>query len=115
MSRSLKKGPYVDMRLMGKVEKQQRAGDRRPIRTWSRDCTIVPEFVGQYFEIHNGKNFFKVLMTEEDGRDSVLLGHRPGPPGRTSGHTPGRTHDPASGRTPGPGDHAPGRDRPADE
>jgi len=72
MSRSLRKGPYVDLRLMGKVEKQQRANDRRPIRTWSRDCTIVPEFVGVYFEIHNGKNFFKVLVTEE------MVGHKLG-------------------------------------
>lgn len=72
MSRSLKKGPYVDTRLMAKVEKQQRANDRRPIRTWSRDCTIVPEFVGVYFEIHNGKNFFKVLVTEE------MVGHKLG-------------------------------------
>ena len=72
MSRSLKKGPYVDLRLMGKVEKQQKTNDRRPIRTWSRDCTIVPEFVGVYFEVHNGKNFFKVLMTEE------MVGHKLG-------------------------------------
>src|SRR5258706_3217477 len=72
MSRSLKKGPYVDMRLMGKVEKQQRAGDRRPIRTWSRDCTIVPEFVGQTFEIHNGKNFLKLFVTED------MVGHKLG-------------------------------------
>ena len=72
MSRSLKKGPYVDVRLMAKVEKQQQAGDRRPIRTWSRDCTIIPEFVGVYFEIHNGKNFFKVLVTEE------MVGHKLG-------------------------------------
>ena len=72
MSRSLKKGPYVDMRLLAKVDRNQKTNDRRPIRTWSRDCTIVPEFVGQYFEIHNGKTFFKVLCTEE------MVGHKLG-------------------------------------
>jgi small subunit ribosomal protein S19 len=87
MSRSLKKGPYVDMRLMAKVEKHQQTNDRRPIRTWSRDCTIIPEFIGVYFEIHNGKNFFKVLMTEE------MVGHKLGEfaPTRTfKGHSGGK-------------------------
>src|SRR5438045_911141 len=52
MSRSLKKGPYVDVRLLAKVE---RVGTREPIKTWARDCTIVPEFVGATFLAHNGK------------------------------------------------------------
>ena len=47
MSRSLKKGPYVDERLLAKVEQQQRTGNREPIKTWSRDCTIVPDFIGR--------------------------------------------------------------------
>ena len=72
MSRSLKKGPYVDMRLLGKVEKSQKLNDRRPIRTWARDCTIVPEFVGQNFEIHNGRQFFKLFVTED------MVGHKLG-------------------------------------
>src|SRR5579859_921668 len=72
MSRSLKKGPYVDFRLLSKVEKQQKMGDRRPIRTWSRDCTIVPDFVGAVFEVHNGRTFFKVLVSEE------MVGHKLG-------------------------------------
>src|SRR5262245_52118227 len=72
MGRSLKKGPYVDMRLLAKVEKQARVTDRMPIRTWSRDCTIVPEFVGQTFEIHNGKNFVKLFVTED------MVGHKLG-------------------------------------
>jgi small subunit ribosomal protein S19 len=94
MSRSLKKGPYVDMRLMGKVEKQQQTADRRPIRTWSRDCTIVPEFVGVYFEIHNGKNFFKVLVTEE------MVGHKLGefaPTRVFKGHSGGKRAAAAAG------------------
>lgn len=72
MSRSLKKGPHVDHRLLAKVEKQQRVTDRRPIRTWSRDCTIVPEFVGQTFEIHNGRMFIKLYVTED------MVGHKLG-------------------------------------
>jgi small subunit ribosomal protein S19 len=71
MSRSLKKGPYVDMRLLAKVEKMP-AGSGRPIRTWSRDCTIVPEFVGQTFEIHNGRQFMKLFVTED------MVGHKLG-------------------------------------
>jgi small subunit ribosomal protein S19 len=72
MSRSLKKGPYVDLRLLAKVEKQQKTMDNKPIRTWSRDCTIVPEFVGQNFEIHNGRMFYKLFVTED------MVGHKLG-------------------------------------
>jgi small subunit ribosomal protein S19 len=69
MSRSLKKGPHVDERLLTKVE---RRGTREPIRTWSRDCTIVPEFVGATFLVHNGKQFSKVYVTED------MVGHKLG-------------------------------------
>ena len=72
MSRSLKKGPYVDARLMGKVERQASAGDRKPIKTWARDCTIVPEFIGMNFEIHNGRVFVKLFVTED------MVGHKLG-------------------------------------
>jgi small subunit ribosomal protein S19 len=72
MSRSLRKGPYVDLRLLAKVEKQQRGTDRRPICTWSRDCTIVPEFVAQTFEVHNGRVFVKLYVTED------MVGHKLG-------------------------------------
>jgi len=65
MSRSLKKGPYVDERLFAKVNKAQRTGSREPIRTWARDCTIVPEFVGITFLIHNGRQFAKLYVTED--------------------------------------------------
>jgi small subunit ribosomal protein S19 len=87
MSRSLKKGPYVDMRLLGKVEKQQKTMDSRPIRTWARDCTIVPEFVGLNFEIHNGRMFYKLFVTED------MVGHKLGEfaPTRTfKGHSGGK-------------------------
>ena len=65
MSRSRKKGPYVDERLMSKVERNQRANNREPIKTWSRDCTIVPDFIGVTFLIHNGRQFMKLYVTED--------------------------------------------------
>jgi small subunit ribosomal protein S19 len=71
MSRSLKKGPYVDLRLLTKVEKQTGVV-KEPIKTWSRDCTIVPEFIGATFLVHNGKSFLKVYVTEE------MVGHKLG-------------------------------------
>jgi small subunit ribosomal protein S19 len=70
MSRSLKKGPYVDPRLLAKVEKL--GGRKEPIKTWSRDCTIVPEFVGHTFLVHNGKQHLKVFVTED------MVGHKLG-------------------------------------
>src|SRR5262249_47337521 len=87
MSRSMKKGPYVDERLMAKVEKQQRGGRKEPIQTWSRDCTIVPEFVGFTFAVHNGRQFIKLYVTED------MVGHKLGEFARTR---PSRA--PAGGR-----------------
>lgn len=72
MSRSLKKGPYVDEKLYRKVEKQEQAGRREPIRTWARACTIVPEFVGATFKVHNGRAFVDVFVTED------MVGHKLG-------------------------------------
>ncbi len=72
MGRSLKKGPFVDPKLFAKVEKQDRAGTKEPIRTWARACTIVPEFVGHTFMVHNGKAHIKVFVTEE------MVGHKLG-------------------------------------
>jgi small subunit ribosomal protein S19 len=73
MSRSLKKGPYVDQRLLAKVERQQRVGGRNePLKTWSRDCTIVPEFIGQTFLVHNGRQFMRLYVTED------MVGHKLG-------------------------------------
>ncbi|MHC4063414.1 MAG: 30S ribosomal protein S19 [Planctomycetota bacterium] len=65
MARSQKKGPFVDEKLFGKVLKAKETGTTVPIRTWSRRCTIVPEFVGHKFAVHNGKNFVEVLVTED--------------------------------------------------
>ena len=72
MGRSLKKGPYVDPKLYEKVQKQQRAGEHVPLRTWARACTIVPEFVGCTFMVHNGKQHLKVFVTED------MVGHKLG-------------------------------------
>ena len=72
MSRSLKKGPYVDYKVYRKVQKQTEAGTKEPIKTWARACAIVPEFVGFTFLVHNGRQHVKVYVTED------MVGHRLG-------------------------------------
>lgn len=72
MARSIKKGPYVDPKLMEKVERMNRSGDRRPFKTWSRRSMILPEFVGHTMGIHNGKQHISVFITEN------MVGHRLG-------------------------------------
>ena len=71
MSRSLKKGPYVDPKLLKKISKLK-PGDKTVIKTWSRDCTITPEMVGFTFGVHNGKEHIPVFITEE------MVGHKLG-------------------------------------
>ena len=63
MTRSLKKGPYVDEKVYTKVMKAKESGDRKPVKTWSRSCTIVPEFIGHTFAVHNGKDFVEFFVT----------------------------------------------------
>ncbi len=72
MGRSTKKGPYVDPKLWVKVQKLDQAGTKDPIQTWARACTIVPEFVGHTFLVHNGKQHMKVFVTED------MVGHKLG-------------------------------------
>ena len=72
MGRSQKKGPYIDEKLYHKVIKQTESGGRDPIKTWARACTIIPEFVGFTFLVHNGKLFHKVFVTED------MVGHKLG-------------------------------------
>lgn len=72
MSRSLKKGPYVDEKLQQKVQKAIAQGDKKPIKTWARASTIVPEMVGLSFAVHNGKDFISVVVTEN------MVGHKLG-------------------------------------
>lgn len=64
MSRSTKKGPYIDERVMKKVMAQKATGDKTPIKTWSRACQIPPDFVGHTFAVHNGRNFINVYILE---------------------------------------------------
>lgn len=72
MGRSLKKGPYYDEKLMRKVMRQKDANVWDPIKTWSRRSTVIPEFVGHTFLVHNGKIFNKVLISED------MVGHKLG-------------------------------------
>lgn len=65
MGRSIKKGPYIDEKLLKKVQRQEASGAHEPIRTWARSCTVIPEFVGHTFLVHNGKIFIKVYVTED--------------------------------------------------
>jgi small subunit ribosomal protein S19 len=72
MGRSSKKGPYVDPKLFFRVRQQNESGRKEPIKTWARRCTIVPEFVGATFMVHDGRNHQKVFVTEE------MVGHKLG-------------------------------------
>lgn len=72
MSRSLKKGPYIDEKLLKKVMKQKEAGRKEAIKTWARASQIPPEFVGHTFAVHNGKKFLDVFVNE------AMVGHRLG-------------------------------------
>ncbi len=72
MARSIKKGPYVEPKLLKKIERMSASGRKQPIKTWSRRSMILPEFVGHTFSVHNGKNFISVFITEN------MVGHRLG-------------------------------------
>ena len=72
MSRSIKKGPFIDQNLTEKVEVAVQTDSRKPIQTWSRRSTITPEFVGLNFNVHNGKKFVPVYVTEN------MVGHKLG-------------------------------------
>lgn len=72
MTRSLKKGPYIDQKLLNKVLKLKSEKKEEPIKTWARDCIILPEMVGFTFLVHDGKNFVPVKVNEE------MVGHKLG-------------------------------------
>lgn len=72
MSRSTKKGPYVDERLHKRTLAQKATGSSEALKTWSRSCTVIPDFVGHTYQVHNGKTFMKVFVTEE------MVGHKLG-------------------------------------
>ena len=94
MARSVKKGPFIDLHLMRKVETMNTARDKRVIRTWSRRSTISPEMVGHTFAVHNGRKFMPVFVTEN------MVGHKLGEfsPTRTfHGHSGDRKAEVKSG------------------
>ncbi|MBU8902156.1 MAG: 30S ribosomal protein S19 [Victivallales bacterium] len=72
MSRSVRKGPFVDGHLLKKVERMNASGKKLPIKTWSRRSMIIPDFVGHTFNVHNGKSFATVFVTEN------MVGHKLG-------------------------------------
>lgn len=83
MSRSSKKGPFIDPKVLAKVMKQKQEGSKTPIKTWSRACVITPEFVGHTFLVHQGKDFVEVFVSES------MVGHKLGefaPTRRFRGH-----------------------------
>lgn len=72
MGRSLRKGPFIDHHLLEKIDKQNKSGTKKPIKTWSRRSMIIPDMVGHTFEVHNGKKFLAVFISEN------MVGHRLG-------------------------------------
>ena len=90
MARSLKKGPYVDAKLLKKVEQMNVSGRKQPIKTWARASMIAPEFVGHNFAVHNGKIFVAVFVSEN------MVGHRLGEFAPTRGF---KTHGIATDKT----------------
>ena len=85
MSRAIWKGPFVEPGLLAKVEKMKNTSNKKPIKTWSRKSTIIPEFIGISFLIHNGKKFIPIKISDE------MVGHKLGefsPTRSFSGHTP---------------------------
>ena len=84
MGRSLKKGPFVDVKLLDKIDAMNETGQKRPIKTWSRRSMVTPDFVGHTFLVHNGKEFTSVFVTEN------MVGHKLGefsPTRKFGGHS----------------------------
>jgi len=98
MSRGIWKGPFVHPALLKKVDKLKSGDRKKPIKTWSRNSTIIPEFVGHSFLIHNGKSFIPITISEE------MVGHKLGefsPTRKFAGHTPADKKAAAEGAAPG--------------
>jgi small subunit ribosomal protein S19 len=112
MSRSIKKGPFVDHHLMQKVDKARSTSDKRPIKTWSRRSTVMPDFVGLTLAVHNGKQHVPVYVTEN------MVGHKLGEFALTrifKSHSAAgkRTEDAGGGRPPAAPGSAPAAAAPA--
>ena len=105
MSRSIKKGPYVDANVQKRVDAQIASGSKAPITTWARDCTIVPEFVGCNFLVHNGRQFMRLYVTED------MVGHKLGefaPTRIFKGHSGRKAAEAGAAVAPAAGGRAPG-------
>jgi small subunit ribosomal protein S19 len=89
MARSIKKGPFVDAHLLKKIEAAQASGNKKPIKTWSRRSMILPSFVGLNLQVHNGKEFAEIFVTDN------MVGHKLGEFAVTRAF---RTHDVMSGK-----------------
>src|SRR6188508_2729260 len=112
MARSVKKGPFVDLHLMNKVESARATSDKRPIKTWSRRSTILPDFIGLTIAVHNGKQHIPVYVTEN------MVGHKLGEFALTrifKSHSAAgkRTEEAVGGDRRGPTGGAPGAAAPA--
>ena len=97
MARSIKKGPFVDHHLLAKVEAARAASDKRPIKTWSRRSTVLPDFVGLTIAVHNGKQHIPVYVTEN------MVGHKLGEFAHTrtfKGHSKAGSADKKASPTP---------------
>ena len=100
MTRGIWKGPFVHPSLLKKIDRLKNQTRKSPIKTWSRNSTIIPEFVGHSFLIHNGKNFIPITISEE------MVGHKLGefsPTRKFSGHTPADKKAAAEGSPPSSG------------
>ena len=109
MTRGIWKGPYVHPSLLKKVDKLKDKGKSQSIKTWSRNSTIIPEFVGHSFLIHNGRSFIPITISEE------MVGHKLGefsPTRKFSGHTPADKKAAAEGGAPSSAKSAPGASSP---
>ena len=109
MTRGIWKGPFVHPSLLKKVDKLKDKGKSKPIKTWSRNSTIIPEFVGHSFLIHNGRSFIPITISEE------MVGHKLGefsPTRKFSGHTPADKKAAAEGGAPSSAKSAPGASSP---
>ena len=94
MSRSLKKGPYVDVRLLGRVETLNRSGEKRVLKTWSRDSTIFPQMVSHTIAVHDGRRHVPIYITEN------MVGHKLGefaPTRHVRGHSGGKAVERTTG------------------
>lgn len=111
MGRSLRKGPFVDHHLLDKVAKQNKTGAKKPVKTWSRRSMIIPEMIGHTFEVHNGRKFITVFVSEN------MVGHRLGefsPTRIFKGHGSKKILEAAAGAgaSSGPGSPAAGAAKP---